>query len=173
MTKQSRPERLTLKEAAQYVNDRLKRKWRNPISALEANVYRGKIQLSAHGRENNKRTFTTGELERFIEAKNTAIAPSGGQPRKDLSKFAHLFGYRPDSFIANLAGCSPITVMRHRKAHGIPNFREAGKARIEAIKDRLGKEPAGRLAAEIRVNRMTVVRYMASNDIPAYRPRRK
>lgn len=161
--------RLPIKEAALYVNERLERKWGNPVAALESNIYRGKIKLSAHGQKRNKRTFTIRELDRFIESKNLAAAPAGGQPQRDLSEFDELFGFHTDGYIANLAGCSPITVMRYRQAHNIPNYREAGKARIGVIRERLGQEPAGKLAEEIKVNRMTLVRYMAKHNIVAYK----
>jgi hypothetical protein len=165
---QANSKRLSLKEAAQYINERLDRKWKNPIASIESNVYRGKLKISAYGKRKGKRSFTIRELDRFVEAKNMAAAPAGGQVQTDLSEHNELFGYHTDGYIASVAGCAPITVMRYRQREGIPNFREAGLLRIEAIRERLGKEPAGRLAAEIRVNRMTLVRFMGKHKIAAY-----
>jgi hypothetical protein len=161
-------ERLTMKEAAKYVNDRLTRKWQNPVSALESNLYRGKLEMSKHGRNLGKRTFEVKELERFIEDKNSSAAPAGGRTQMDLSEYNELFGYHSDVHIANLAGCSAITVMRYRDSKGIPSYRDSCKARIEGIRDRLGKEPAGKLAKEIGVNRMTIVRFMKAKNIAPY-----
>jgi len=161
--------RLTMKEAALYVNDGLNRKWKNPMAAIESNIYRKKIKLSAHGKRNQQRTFEVKELDRFILAKNTAPAPAGGRNRVDLSKYALVFGYATDSHIATLAKCSAITVQRYRQANNIPNYRDAGLARIRAIRNRLGREPASKLAAEIKVNRMTIVNFMREHSIPAYK----
>ena len=160
--------RLKLAEAALYVNERLTRPWTNPKSAFESNVYRGRIKISRHGRKNNKRTFLSSELDRFIKAKNESATPTGGQAQKDLSACADLFGYHSDRHIATVADCSSSTVVRYRKAHDIPSYFQAAQTRIESIRDRLGNEPAGALAQEIKVNRMAVVRFMKKADIKPY-----